>query len=119
MKRQSTVEKQKTRMKRAGARPDEVHDEGVLANPDMLPAPPERVPSDEFLAVLALIDRGGLKALTLAERQAFDLVINDGLSYAEAAKVLQVNNRTVYDAIQRAAVKIRKITPTIVTFPGL
>ena len=61
-------------------------------------------------AIYSSIDlEEALKTLTNRQRECFELVIQDGYTEREAAKLLGISSVTVHEYIQCAKKKIRKI----------
>lgn len=78
-------------------------------NPSQFPEPAEQDQSDELAAIREVFDEGGLDKLTVRQKRAFSHVIIHGLSYAEAGKLMNIHPTVVYDHVQAAARKLRKM----------
>jgi DNA-directed RNA polymerase specialized sigma24 family protein len=87
-------------------------EEDVRANPDKLASKEEDEKSEELIAALEVIDRGGEKILTKRQKKAFQLVVREGKSYDEAAKRMKCAKNNVVEAVSQAGVKIRKLCCT-------
>lgn len=80
----------------------------ALGDPDLLPENIEPV-SDELEAILAVLNEGGLQVLSKQEREAFQLVVVEGLSEREAAKKMSCSRGTLQVYITRGSKKLRKL----------
>jgi len=73
------------------------------------------IDSDELAAAIAVLTEGGELILSLREKQAFQLVVREGISYSAAAKVMSKGGRRVISKsavqiyVKRAGAKLQKL----------
>jgi len=73
------------------------------------------VDSDELAAALAVLTEGGELILSLREKQAFQLVVREGVSYGAASKIMSKGSRRPFSksavqmSVKRAGAKLQKL----------
>jgi DNA-directed RNA polymerase specialized sigma24 family protein len=70
-------------------------------------APTEPPHDPQLDSVMDALNNGAEDLMSTKERQAFQLVIREGLTYSQAAKTMRVKSPTVHKLVERAAKKLR------------
>lgn len=83
-----------------------------LAEPDTTTSLPTVYESEELKAALEVLDEGGESVLTPIQRQAFQMVVREGLPFDYVASELGVSIRTVRTHVSRAGKKLYKLCRT-------
>lgn len=78
-------------------------------NPEQFPEATEPEQSDELKAAIEVLNEGGLDRLTVRQRRAFRLVVIQGLSLRDAAKRMNINPMTVWEHVEAAGKRLKKL----------
>jgi DNA-directed RNA polymerase specialized sigma24 family protein len=81
-------------------------------DPDILPFVESRPSSDLLDAILEVLDDGGEQVLTPRQREAFQLIVREGVSYRETARKMHVSIHAIQDLVQAGAKKLRVLSLT-------
>lgn len=74
---------------------------------DRLEAPAEPIYDAQLDSVMEALNNGAEDLMSTKERKAFQLVIREGQTFAQAAKHMKVKAPTVHKLVERAAKKLR------------
>jgi hypothetical protein len=85
---------------------------------DSIAAPVPAVSSPLLQAILDVLDEGGEKVLTVAQKKAFQLIVREGLTYRAAAKELGIKESSLHQSMALATKKLRVLVSAKVDIPN-
>lgn len=87
-------------------------DEIAKGDPDSIATVESQYIDSLLQAILDVLDEGGEQVLTPKQRRAFQLIVREGVSYRQTARMMRINVNAVQDLVKAGAKKLRILALT-------